>query len=194
MKSSEPVRVTRTTQETTVNASLLLVPGAIQIETGIGFLDHLLTLFTFHAGLSLSMQCDGDTEVDDHHSAEDCAIVLGQVIDQALGTRHGIARFGHAYAPMDEALARAVIDLSGRPHASVSLCLRRDAIGSLACENIEHVITSIAMASRSSIHVDVLRGENDHHKAEAAFKAIALAMSQALSVTSERVPSSKGVI
>jgi imidazoleglycerol-phosphate dehydratase len=116
-------------------------------------------------------------------------------MDSALGARRGFARFGSSYAPLDEALARAVVDISGRPFASVSLDLRRDAIGGLSCENIPHVISSLAMALRATVHVDVLRGKNDHHKAEAAFKALALALRTALGRTeSSAVPSTKGVL
>src|SRR5690606_38150634 len=131
---------------------------------------------TCHARFDLTLRCVGDLEVDDHHTAEDCALALGTALDRALGDRAGIGRFGHAYAPLDEALARAVVDLSGRPHPEVQLDLRREALGALACENVGHVLRSLAIAARATLHVDVLKGENDHHKAEAAFKATALAL------------------
>jgi imidazoleglycerol phosphate dehydratase HisB len=186
----------RRTSETDVSVTLNLDgDGASDIRTGIGFLDHLLTALARHSRIDLSVTCEGDLGVDDHHTAEDCARALGSAIDRALGERRGFARFGSAYAPLDEALARAVIDLSGRPCAVVDLGLRRDVIGGLACENIEHVISSLASTLRGSIHVDVLRGDNDHHRAEAAFKALALALRAALARTpDDRVPSTKGVL
>jgi imidazoleglycerol phosphate dehydratase HisB len=133
--------------------------------------------------------------VDDHHSAEDCALALGAALDQALGERSGFERFGSAYAPLDEALARAVVDLSGRACAVVDLGLQRETIGSLAAENITHFIVSLASTLRAAVHVDVLRGQNDHHRAEAAFKALALALRAALTRTADAgVPSTKGVL
>lgn len=188
--------VSRTTSETTIELSLTLDgTGNADIQTGIGFLDHMLTSLTKHARFDLSLQCKGDLEVDDHHTAEDCALALGQAIDQALGERRGIRRFAHAYAPLDEALARVVVDLSGRPSSVVVLGLKRESIGELASENITHFFTSLAVTSRTSLHVDVLRGENDHHRAEAAFKAMALAFRQAVARDgSGDVPSTKGVL
>jgi imidazoleglycerol-phosphate dehydratase len=183
----------RTTKESSIQVQLALDGGEIRIATGIGFLDHLLTALAFHAGFGLALTCKGDLQVDDHHSAEDCVWALGSAIDAALGDRAGIARFGYAYAPLDEALARAVVDLSGRPCAEVDLGLRRERLGELACENIGHVIASLATTARAAIHVDVLRGQNDHHRAEAAFKALALALRQAVAPTARSgVPSTKG--
>lgn len=186
----------RTTGETETSVSVSLDgTGAIEVRTGIGFLDHLLTALARHAGFDLSLCCRGDTHVDDHHTAEDCALALGTAIDRALGERRGFARFGSAYAPLDEALARAVVDLSGRPFAVVNLDLKRDSIGQLACENVAHVIASLAIALRAAVHVDVLRGDNDHHRAEAAIKALALALQAALTRTGDAgVPSTKGVL
>lgn len=188
--------VSRATSETEIELRLTLDgAGDADIQTGIGFLDHMLIAFTKHARFDLHLRCKGDLEVDDHHTAEDCALALGQALDQALGDRRGITRFAHAYAPLDEALARVVVDLSGRPSAVVDLDLKRERIGDLSTENVGHVFTSLAMASRNSLHVDVLRGENDHHRAEAAFKAAALAFRQAVTRDgSGQVPSTKGVL
>jgi imidazoleglycerol phosphate dehydratase HisB len=189
--------LSRTTNETAIELSLNLDGrGETAVNTGIGFLDHLLTAFAHHAQIDLSLACTGDLHIDDHHTAEDCAIALGEAVNQALGDKGGVARFGSAYAPLDEALARTVIDLSGRPHATINLCLMRDRIGDLACENITHVLQSFAMAGRFTLHVDVLRGENDHHKAEAAFKSLAIVLRQAIARTADddRVPSTKGVL
>ncbi len=188
--------VERTTTETDIRLLLDLDgSGRAEVETGIGFLDHLLTALARHAGWDLELTCRGDLEVDDHHTAEDCALALGTALDRALGERRGIARFGWAFAPLDEALARAVVDLSGRPWPEVRLALERPAIGALAAENVTHVLTSLAVSGRMALHVDVIRGANDHHRAEAAFKAVALALKQAVSLNgSGEVPSTKGVL
>lgn len=190
------VTVQRKTNETDIAVQLNLDgQGLAKIHTGIGFLDHLLDSLTRHARFDLSLVCKGDLQVDDHHSVEDCALALGVAFDQALGERCGIARFGSAYAPLDEALARAVVDISSRPWAVIDLQLKRDAIGDLACENITHFLQSLAIAARVTLHVDVLRGANDHHRAEAAFKALALAWRQAASRDgSLSTPSTKGVL
>jgi imidazoleglycerol phosphate dehydratase HisB len=169
--------------------------GRGELQTGLPFLDHMLSALARHGRIDLRLSCRGDLHVDDHHSVEDSAIALGTAIDRALGDRAGIARFGYAYAPLDEALARAVVDLSGRPHAEIDLGLKRDAIGALACENLGHFLRSLAMSSRSCIHLDVLKGSNDHHRAEAAFKALGLALRQAFGRgTGHEIPSTKGVI
>ena len=186
----------RATRETSVHVQLTLDgSGSTDIRTGIGFLDHLLDSLGRHARFDLNVECRGDLHVDDHHTAEDCALVLGEALDRALGERRGVERFGWAYMPLDEALARAVIDLSGRPFADVNLDLQREKLGELACENIPHVLRSLATAARLTLHVDMLKGENDHHKAEAAFKAVALALRQAVARTSSHdVPSTKGTL
>lgn len=186
----------RKTGETDIRVQLTLDgAGTSQVQSGIGFLDHLLTALAKHARFDLELTCRGDLHIDDHHAAEDCALVLGQAFDQALGDRCGIARFGSAYAPLDDALARAVVDLSGRPHPALDLGLKREKLGDLACENIQHVLASFAIAARCNLHVDVLRGDNDHHRAEAAFKATALALRTAVVRDgSAAVPSTKGVL
>jgi imidazoleglycerol phosphate dehydratase HisB/histidinol-phosphate/aromatic aminotransferase/cobyric acid decarboxylase-like protein len=185
----------RETRETKIDLALNLDgSGVAEIETGIGFLDHMLTALTFHSRMDLKLSCDGDLVVDDHHTAEDCALALGTAIDQALGRRSGIKRFGFAYAPLDEALARTVIDLSGRPWPEIHLNLEREMVGQWACENIVHFFHSLAMTLKCSLHVDVLRGTNDHHRAEAAFKSLAMALRTALTRTDGEVPSTKGVL
>jgi imidazoleglycerol-phosphate dehydratase len=188
--------VSRTTLETKIMVTLNLDgTGQTEAKTGVGFLDHLLTSLGRHAHFDLIVTAEGDLSVDDHHTAEDCALALGEALDQALGERKGISRFGSAYAPLDEALARAVVDLSGRPYASINLGLEREKVGDLACENISHLLRSFADKMRAAVHVDVLRGENDHHRAEAAFKALALALRQAVSYDGTgAVPSTKGVL
>jgi imidazoleglycerol-phosphate dehydratase len=187
-------RVTRKTRETDIALTLSLDgSGATDVRTGIGFLDHMLTGLAHHARFDLTLTCAGDLHIDDHHTAEDCGLALGQALDQALGERRGIRRFGSAYAPLDEALARSVVDFSGRPFARVELGLGRQMIGTLACENIPHVLASMATAARMTLHVDVIVGGNDHHKAEAAFKATALALRQAVERDGTGImPSTKG--
>jgi len=187
---------TRETSETQVRVRVNLDgEGKTGISTGIGFLDHLVTTLARHSGIDIELECRGDLEADDHHSVEDCALTLGRALDLALGDRLGLTRFGSAYAPLDEALARTVIDLSGRPFARVELDLIRPNLGSLACENIGHFLRSLATASRSTLHVEMLQGENDHHRSEAAFKSLALALKQAVIRTgSSTVPSTKGTL
>ncbi len=188
--------VERVTSETRIALTVNIDgSGRAEVFTGIAFLDHMLSAMAKHGGFDLELRCEGDLEVDDHHTAEDCALALGTAIDQALGERRGIARFGYAYAPLDEALARVVIDLSGRPMPVVDLGLKREMLGGIACENLTHFFVSLAMNLRAAVHVDVLRGDNDHHRAEAAFKALGLALKSAVARTgSDQVPSTKGVL
>ncbi|RMH25715.1 MAG: imidazoleglycerol-phosphate dehydratase HisB [Planctomycetota bacterium] len=188
--------VERSTAETTIACTVNLDgTGTAEVSTGIGFLDHMLTALARHSRIDIALRCTGDLEVDDHHTAEDCALALGSAIDNALADRRGIVRFGSAYAPLDEALARVVIDLSGRPCPVIDLGLRREMIGGIATENITHFFVSLATTLRAALHADVLRGENDHHRAEAAFKALALALRVAVARTGDnRVPSTKEVL
>lgn len=195
-------RLTRETGETKVEVRLDLDgraagpdDAAINVKTGIGFFDHMLHALAFHAGWGLDLVCDGDPDVDDHHSVEDTGLALGQAVAHALGDRGGIARFGHCYAPLDEALARAVVDISGRPFFAGELRLQRESVGALSCEMVPHFFHSFAQAAALTLHVDVIRGTNDHHRIEACFKAVALALGAALAVAGdERVPSTKGVL
>ncbi len=196
MTERRSARVERATAETDFTVELTLDgSGETEVSTGIGFLDHLLTALGRHARFDLTVSGRGDLEVDDHHTAEDCALALGQALDRALGDRAGIRRFGSAQAPLDEALARAVVDLSGRPFAAVDLGLRRERLGALSTENVSHFLASLAIAARLTLHVDLLRGDNDHHRAEAAFKALALALRQAVAGSGfDDVPSTKGTL
>jgi imidazoleglycerol-phosphate dehydratase len=194
--SGRRASITRKTLETSIALELTLDgEGRAEVRTGLGFLDHMLVALAKHARFDLSLTCEGDLHIDDHHSAEDSALALGQALDKALGERRGIARFGFAYAPLDEALARAVVDLSGRPAAVVELGLEREALGGLSCEMVPHIFASLATAGRMALHVDVLRGANDHHRVEAAFKALALALRHAVRIAGpDAVPSTKGVL
>ena len=187
---------TRATSETSVFVELNIDGrGRADASTGIGMLDHLLTAFARHGRCDLTVRCEGDLHVDDHHTAEDVACGLGQALDAALGERRGITRFGSALVPLDEALSRVAIDLSGRPFADVQLGLKREYLGTLSTENVAHVLRSLAMAGRFTLHVDVLKGDNDHHRAESAFKAAAIALRQAVSCSGfDDVASTKGVL
>ncbi len=187
--------IDRQTTEVTITGRLELDgTGSSEVKTGLGFLDHILTTLARHGRFDLSLAASGDTTVDDHHTVEDCAIVLGRALDQALGDRSGITRFGSAYAPLDESLSRAVVDLSGRPWPEISMDFARDTIGEVATENIVHFLRSFAMEGRMALHVDVIRGDNDHHKAESVFKALAMALRTAVSISGSGVPSTKGTL
>jgi len=197
-------RVVRRTKETAIELELVVDgSGRVEVSTGIGMLDHLLTALAFHAGWDLELRCAGDLEIDDHHTAEDCALCLGQALKEALGDRAGIERFGDALVPLDEALSRCAVDLSGRPFARVELGLARPMLGALACENATHALASFATAAAMTLHVELLTGFNDHHRAEAAFKSVAVALRRATarrphaSTTNDdatTVPSTKGVL
>lgn len=192
---SRRTELSRNTGETSVEVILEIDgSGSVDVSTGLGFLDHMVSALARHARFDLTLRATGDTAVDDHHTVEDCAIVLGRAIEDALGDRRGIARFGHAYAPLDESLARAVVDLSGRSWPEISIPFRRDEIGDVATENIVHFLRSLALEGRMALHVDLIRGDNDHHMAESAFKALALALRMAVTSSGDDVPSTKGVL
>jgi len=184
--------IARATKETRIEGRLDLGGGEVRVRTGLGFRDHMLSALATHGRLGLELSVEGDLEVDDHHTIEDAALAIGAALDDALGDRRGVRRFAHAYAPLDEALARCVIDLSGRGGAWVDTRLVRERLGDVSCENLPHFFASLAVAGRLTLHVDVLKGSNDHHKAEAAFKAFALALREAVRVEGSEVPSTKG--
>lgn len=189
--------VRRTTKETNIRVALSLDgSGRVAIETGVSFLNHMLELFARHGLFDLEVECHGDLEIDDHHSVEDIAITLGQAVVQALGDKSGIARYGSAYVPMDEALCRAVIDLSGRFFLVYEVETRRATIGNFSVELAEHFWRSFAEAARCNLHIDLLRGRNTHHILEATFKATARALRQAVERDAriEGVLSTKGVL
>ncbi|KAL8293370.1 hypothetical protein RQP46_000071 [Phenoliferia psychrophenolica] len=200
LKAIRTATVERKTSETTISCTLTLdhAPGVkqnISVKTGIGFLDHMYTALAKHGQMSLDMKCDGDLWIDDHHTAEDSALALGEAFKLALGERRGIRRYGTGFAPLDEALSRAVLDISSRPYFCGDLQLKREKIGDLSTEMIPHVFESFAQAAGVTLHVDVIRGVNDHHKAESAFKALALAIREAVERDdSGEVPSTKGVL
>lgn len=192
--SARRAQITRRTSETEIEVSLSLDGGgSAEVGTGLPFLDHMIATLARHARFDLTLACRGDLEVDDHHTSEDCALAIGAAVDEALGERRGIARFGHAYAPLDEALARASIDFSGRAYSVIYLGLARDELGGWAAENVGHFFRSFASAARATLHVELLRGANDHHRTEAAFKALALAVRHAVALDGgAEIPSTKG--
>ncbi len=195
--SPRTATVERTTAETDVTVDLSLDgDGAYDVDTGVGFFDHMLDLFAKHGGLTLTVRCDGDLAVDDHHTVEDVSIALGQALHSALGEKKHIARYGHAYVPMDDALARSVIDLSGRAFCRVEADWGRDRVGDLSTEMVPHVWRSLAEHARCNLHVTVLHGKNTHHKIEAAFKATARALRMAIrrDPTHPEVASTKGTL
>jgi imidazoleglycerol-phosphate dehydratase len=198
--SSFPPRtasVERTTAETDVSVDLSLDgDGHYDNDTGVGFFDHMLDLLAKHGGLDLTVRCDGDLAVDDHHTVEDVAIALGQALRQALGAKAHVARYGHAYVPMDEALARSVIDLSGRAYCHVEADWGRTVVGDLSTEMVPHVWRSVAQHARCTLHATVLRGSNAHHKVEALFKATARALRMAVrrDAAHAEVASTKGTL
>jgi len=187
----------RKTKETDIAITLNLDgSGTSAISTGIGFLDHMLDLFARHGLFDLAVECKGDLHIDDHHSVEDIAITLGQAFAQALGDKRGIVRYGAAYVPMDETLARAVVDLSGRFYLVHRVTNTRDQVGTLSVELVEHFWHSFAEQCRCNLHIEVLYGANQHHIIEAQFKAVTRALAQAVRVD-ERITgvmSTKGTI
>lgn len=187
--------VNRSTRETTVSVDLALDgSGAADVETGVGFFDHLLTALATHGLFDLQVKTTGDLVIDDHHTVEDTALALGDAFAEALGDRAGIRRFGDARAPMDEALAEAVVDFSGRPYAAIDLELTTPYVGNLTTQNLPHALEAFARTAGLTLHLRS-RGSNDHHVAEAAFKALARALREAVEIDPRRggqVPSSKG--
>jgi imidazoleglycerol-phosphate dehydratase len=187
--------VRRKTRETDVRVKLNLDgSGKSQISIGLPFLEHMLELFAKHGLFDLYVKCNGDLEIDDHHSVEDIAITLGQALAQALGDKAGINRYGEAVVPMDEALCRAVIDLSGRFYLVYEVQTKRQKIGNFSVELAEHFWRSFAETARFNLHIDCLRGRNTHHILEGTFKASARALRQAVEQNSRvtGVPSTKG--
>jgi imidazoleglycerol-phosphate dehydratase len=185
----------RQTGETEVRVRLDLDgTGEAEVSTGVPFLDHMLTLLARHGRFDLVVKAMGDTEIDDHHTTEDVGIVLGQALRAAWGDKRGIARYGWAYAPMDETLVRTALDLSGRPYFVYDVPVRVPKVGSFNTELVSHFFQSLAYAALITLHVDCIRGENTHHLLEAAFKSFALALHAATRVVHDDVPSTKGTL
>ncbi len=188
-------KVARKTGETDVRVEISLDgQGKTRVRTELRFLDHMLANFAKHSGFTLRVSAKGDVDVDDHHLVEDMGICLGEALLKALGDKRGINRMGHAIVPMDDARAEAAVDLSGRPYAKIRIPFsqfRERRVGDVSKENIEHFLESFALNGRFNLNLRV-EGKNDHHKVEAAFKALAKAMRMAAAVTGDGIPSTKG--
>ena len=189
--------ITRETNETRITLTLNLDgSGQYDIHTGIGFFDHMLGHVAYHGLFDLSVQAEGDLHIDAHHTIEDVGLVLGKALDESLGERKGIARMGQAYVPMDEALARVVVDLSGRPYAVFEADFDTPMIGEMPTSLVRHVFESLSVMGRMNLHAQVIYGRDDHHKAEALFKALGRALRQAVEIDPRRkgTPSTKGTL
>lgn len=187
-------KIKRKTKETEVEARINLDgSGTASVDTGIKFFDHMLSSFAKHGCFDLRVKARGDFE---HHVAEDTMIALGEAIDRALGAKAGIRRMGDAIVPMDDALALAAVDLSGRAYPEIEVKFAKRKVGDLSSDLIKHVLQVLAINGKFNLHVQALRGQNDHHKAEAIFKALGVALAEAVSKSARRkgVPSTKGVI
>lgn len=183
------------TAETQLNISISDDQSPSHINTGVGFLNHMLTLFTFHSGLSLNIEAQGDIDVDDHHVTEDIGIVIGQLLLEMIKDKKHFVRYGTMYIPMDETLARVVVDISGRPYLSFNASLSKEKVGTFDTELVEEFFRAVVINARLTTHIDLIRGGNTHHEIEAIFKAFSRALGIALTATDDqRVPSSKGVI
>lgn len=193
MADSKPAVVKRSTGETAIEVRLRLRPGQRKIATGIAFFDHMLAQIAQHGLLELAIKAKGDLDVDFHHTVEDTGIALGMALEQALGDKRGIARFADACAPLDEALARVVLDLSGRPGLYYRATFTRGSVGDFDLQLVREFFQGFANAAKATLHIDLLEGVNAHHQAEAIFKAFALALRQAIApVAAGEVPSTKG--
>jgi imidazoleglycerol-phosphate dehydratase len=190
--------IIRNTTETRVRCRLRVDgSGKYEITTGIRFFDHMLELFTRHGGFDLSLACDGDLDVDQHHTVEDVGLALGEAVDRALASRRGILRAGYFLMPMDETLALAAVDLSGRAHVIVDTKVRQQRVGDLQTELVHDFFEAFARASRSNVHVKVLYGRSSHHKIEAMFKAFSRALRFACATDvrlRKMLPSTKGLL
>lgn len=189
--------ITRITNETQIELALNLDgQGKVDINTGVGFFDHMLHHVAVHGLFDLMVKVKGDLHIDAHHTIEDTAICLGRAIDEALLSRQGIVRMGTAHVPMDEALARVVVDLSGRPYPVINAEFTTSMIGTMPTDMVIHTLESIAFHGKMNLHAEVLYGRNDHHKAEALFKALGRSLSTAVSMDERRsgVPSTKGTL
>ena len=190
--------IARKTHETDIAVEVNLDgTGAYQVSTGIGFLDHMIEQFSRHSLIDITCRIQGDLHVDQHHTTEDSAIAIGQAIAQALGDKAGIGRYGHAYSPMDETLARVALDISGRPYFVWKAAFTQEKLGELDTELVEHWFHSIAQAIGITLHIELLYGTNNHHICEAIFKGFARAMRSAVELDPRKggaIPSTKGIL
>lgn len=187
--------VERNTLETKVKVKINLDgSGKADIDTGIGFLDHMLTLLSFHSKFDLIVKCSGDLQVDDHHTIEDLGICLGQALKDALGEKVGIRRYSTVYIPMDESLAYTSLDISNRPYLVFNVNFQSERIGNMSTQMFKEFFRAFVNESRTTLHINLLYGENDHHKIEAVFKSFARALKEGSEVISGDISSSKGVL
>ena len=189
------IKKERITKETSIRMSVERGLAPSTIDTGVGFLNHMLDLLAFHGHFIFDIQVDGDTDVDDHHTTEDVGILLGQAIAELNVDKAKIQRYGTAYVPMDETLARSVVDVSGRPYLHLEAAFTSQKVGTFDVELVKEFFYAVAINSRITAHLDLIRGGNTHHEIEALFKAFAQSLRIALSDSNiDRIPSSKGVI
>ena len=186
----------RKTNETNVKVSIELYGAGIsEIDTGVPFLDHMLDQIARHGLMDLTIKCDGDTEIDDHHTVEDIGITIGQAFFQAVGDKKGLTRYGHSYVPLDEALSRVVLDLSGRPGLDLGVNFTRDRVGTFDVDLIREFFQGFVNHALVTIHIDNLKGVNSHHQAETVFKAFGRALRMAVTPDDRQldvIPSTKG--
>ena len=197
MKQKRVAKIERKTKETAIKLELNLDgTGNTDIKSGIGFLDHMLDLWAFHGMFDLKLKCDGDLEIDTHHTTEDIALALGSALAEAVGEKKGISRYGHSYVPMDESLIRAALDLSGRPEFVFHGEFTQPTIGYLDTQMITHFFKSLAVSSKMTLHLSILYGINDHHKCEGMFKSVGRALRAAVEADPRRkdVVSTKGTL
>ncbi|MED5435635.1 MAG: imidazoleglycerol-phosphate dehydratase HisB [SAR324 cluster bacterium] len=197
MKQKRAAKIECKTKETAIKLELNLDgSGKTNIKSGIGFLDHMLDLWAFHGMFDLKLKCDGDLEIDTHHTTEDIALALGRALAEAVGEKKGIFRYGHSYVPMDESLIRAALDLSGRPEFVFHGEFTQPTIGYLDTQMITHFFKSLAVSARMTLHLSILYGINDHHKCEGMFKSVGRALRSAVELDLRRkdVVSTKGTL
>ncbi len=188
-------KVTRKTKETDISIQINLDgEGRYEIDTGIGFLDHMLCHLGKHSKIDLILKAKGDLEVDQHHTVEDVAICLGEALVEALGDKKGIARYGNSSVPMEDALANVAVDLSGRPFCVYNVEYRTEKVGDFDVECVEELLRSFANNGKFNLHITVPHGTNSHHIAEAIFKALGQALGQAVKLTGKDIPSTKGTL
>lgn len=186
--------ISRKTKETDIQLKLNIDgTGKNQINTGVGFFDHMLELFSHHSKFDLEVACNGDVKVDGHHSIEDIGIVLGKAFDAAIGDKKGIARYASVFVPMDESLALVSLDISGRPYLVYDVDIDGKT-GSFDNELAEEFFQAFAFNAKITLHIKLLYGQNNHHKLESIFKALARALNQAVQIVSDEIPSSKGIL
>ncbi|MBR4163132.1 MAG: imidazoleglycerol-phosphate dehydratase HisB [Solobacterium sp.] len=188
-------KLERNTKETKINCEINLDgTGKSDISTGIGFFDHMLNLFAFHSRMDLTLKADGDLYVDDHHTIEDCGILLGNAFKTAIGDRRGIVRYGNFTIPMDETLANVCLDISGRPYLVFNAEFHREKVGEMSTEMVQEFFRAFSVQAGITLHINVYYGQNDHHQIEAIFKAFGRALKEAVRIESDEIPSSKGVL